>query len=466
MTGFAEGFASGYGLVDATLHRRNMEDIEQQKLADEKQRRSEDLAFRDKQLQAQTEQHKAENQYRDKTLTENVRNNIATEEYNNKRLLQDEAQSKRSYGLDAARTQAAIATSNAERVYADEKRNRESAQLRAQNLFVTDPKTGVSQLNLTPGNELNDLKDIQTAYGVNVQKISQDLGKYQQQVQTIKNALVDPRHWVQNKAGVIQSLNDLEGHDINKGLGKYDGQDPRLKGGDVVKKEIDDIYPSPDGQGFVFSIKSTIKKGDQVFEDRGPMTQFRSSDPNDNQVRVVPAGEIIKRVEGYDAIGKVLSVNPQFVASINNLTARQAQERDKDKNIKDNYLPFESSTTDALGNVSKKTRYVDPKTSRVLDVDTLQNKQTLDQAISVQPQPKEQTIGLESTDGNLDKARAAVGVNPVNTPVKSETQRDTELTKSQDELQAKLKMQDALKHQREKAKKSPRHANDVTNIGL
>jgi hypothetical protein len=378
--GFAEGFAGGFGMVDAALNRRELMVQREREMATENARYNDSVSrdetrYREgKDRQGQIDKQNADwhneaNARQDKLDQRNEDHYQGEQDFRQQQEKNQTAYQQASLanqrdqiGIHAAQANAQIEMARLQQSYLKEQKAREEATLRAQNLFATDPGSGVTTLNLTPGNELNDLKDIQTAYGVNVMNVARDLPKMQRHVSTVKAALVNPAVFQQNKGAVLEALNEIEGNDINKGLGAYDGTNAELQGGQVVKKEISDIYPSPDGRGFVFNVKTYVEKGGKTYTDEGPMTQYRSSNPADNQIRVIGADQIIQRLDGYDALNKTLASNPQFVNAINSLTAK------KGKGEKDHY---EKVTSEQVGEdgytKSKKTLLYNTDKGTVID---------------------------------------------------------------------------------------------------
>jgi hypothetical protein len=377
---FAEGFAGGFGMVDAALNRRELMAQREREMATENARYTDNVTRDEKryqegkdrqgQLDKQNVDWHNESKARQDKLDEQAIANTNREYALKEQDMKNDAANRQAslslqraqVGLHAAQVNSQMETDRLQRQYMTEQKDREQATLRAQSLFATDPTTGLTTLNLTPGNELNDLKDIQTAYGVNVANVARDLPKMQQHVSTIKAALVNPALFQQNKGAVLQALNEIEGHDINKGLGAYDGTNADLQGGHVVKKEISDIFPSPDGRGFVFNVKTYVEKDGKTYTDEGPMTQYRSSNPADNQIRVIGAYQIIQRLDGYDALNKTLQANPQFVNAINSLTAK------KGKGEKDHYEKVTSEKTGEDGMTkTKKTLLYNTDKGTVID---------------------------------------------------------------------------------------------------
>jgi hypothetical protein len=380
--GFAEGFAGGFGMVDAALNRRELMAQREREMATENARYADSVTRDEKryleekerqgQLDKQTVDWHNEAKTRQDKLDEQAITNTNREYALKEQDMKNDAANRQAslalqraqVGLHAAQVNSQMETDRLQRQYLTEQKAREQAALRAQSLFKTDPNTGLTTISLTPGSEKSQLDDIQKAFGVNVSAISKDLPKYQQSVNILKSAIANPKVFEQNKGSVLQALNTLEADQINTGLGEYDGTNPELKGGHIIKKEIDNILPTDDGQGVMFSVKTYIKtKGGKTIEDGGPMTQFRSSSPVDNQIRVVSTQQMVRRVDGYDALLKTLGANPQFVDHINNLPGQNGKGKKADH--------YEKVTSETVGEdgmtKTKKTLLYNTDKGRVID---------------------------------------------------------------------------------------------------
>lgn len=376
MNGFSQGFVSGFNLVDDAYQRRRRNDLDQQKIGLENaqhqdmldrqkmlDQRDQDWHNQDLETAAHKEQFDRE-KYQNEIGLKNREFGLREADMGNDqayRQAQLENQS-RQIDIQGMQAQSNIAQNQAqteryrlETQFAREQKNREDAQRRVMtNLISQDQNTGLTTIRLTKGNEQGDLQDIQTAFGVNIGNISSDLQTFNNDLTHIKSAIADPRYFQQNKQAVISAFNNIESADINKGLGEYDGDKPEFKGGKVISKEISDVYPSPDGNGFVFNVKTIIEKGGKQFVDEGPMTQFRSSSPADDQLRVIGIDKIIQRIEGYDAISKVLESNPDFMRSVNNIVGKASQ-KDGKKDITKVKVP--AYTPEGIPNGDKEVLY-------------------------------------------------------------------------------------------------------------
>lgn len=350
--GFSEGFANGFGLVDAVLQRRERNETARQQADAEaaykqavldRQTRIDqrDQTWHEEDVKRQRQNDDFERLKFGHTVdVDNMKAGLENADFNSQfdyrnrmaGVSEMNAETSRIQAqAAAAENQAQIEKMRLETQWAKEQKSRQDALMRVQaNMIRQDPSTGLTTIHLTKGNEQNDLNDIQAALGVNVGKIAGDLQTFNTDLTHIKSALADPRYFQQNKQAVLKAFNDIDGADINQGVGDYDGDKPEFKGGKVIRKEISDVYPSPDGKGFVFNVKTTIEKNGKEYSDEGPMTQYRSSSPADNQIRVLGIPEIIQRIEGYDAVGQVLQANPDFIDTVNRVAGRSAKDGKKD----------------------------------------------------------------------------------------------------------------------------------------
>lgn len=337
---FAQGFAQGFNMVDSALQRRNIQMLEEDRIAKE-ERRYNEQASRQKERDArsdmqadrayslQVDSANTQKEHFDKTFgLQEKQTNAAIEhqkaqERNAAAQLGISAMNARS---NAARDAAAIENYKVQtrmhQLQLDQARQEAERQASFElikPMMVTDEKTGVTTITFSEDRDFakKQMDALSRYTGLDVKKFYKDPVAISGHVNQIKSALIDPQHWSKNKQQVIDSLNYLESMDINKGLGPYDGSNPQLQGGKIVSKKINDIYPSPDGKGFVFNVETVVEKDGKRYTDAGPMTQYRSSNPADNQIRLVTPDQIIKRLEGIEALGKTLELNPQQVNYIN-----------------------------------------------------------------------------------------------------------------------------------------------------
>jgi hypothetical protein len=80
-------------------------------------------------------------------------------------------------------------------------------------------------------------------------------------------------------------------------------------------------------------------------------------------LKTVTRQQLMQRLDGQDALAKILTANPQFTQQIKAIYAR-THESDK----KDNYLKFDQTVTDAQGAETKSNIYVEPSTQKTLAI--------------------------------------------------------------------------------------------------
>jgi hypothetical protein len=363
MTAFTEGFNSGFGLVDAALQRRRANDNYEQRMATEDARYQDGLNRQNildqreqdrynNELAANAEAVKFEQEkYRHQLVKDDREFGLKeADQFSNNAYRQAQLENQgKQLDINAMQARSAVAENQAqteryrlETQYAKQQKAREDAQryVRA-NIFVTNPNTGETSIRWNKGNELNDLAMIQQATGINVGKIAGDFNRFNQDLKHIKSALAVPGYFQQNKQAVIKAFNDIEFDDINKGLGPYDGDNPEFKDGEVVRKEVTDVYPSPDNKGFVFNVRTIVRKNGKDYVDEGPMTQYRSSSPADDRIRVVGTDQIVRRIDGLDVLGIALATNPEWTQAAANAYRQQTPgtKGDYQPVIEENYNP-------------------------------------------------------------------------------------------------------------------------------
>jgi hypothetical protein len=363
MTAFTEGFTAGFDLVDDAMQRRRKNDLAEQQMGLENVRyldglnrqqridqRDQDWHNQELEAAARKEQFDQE-KFQHEVVKDNKTLGLQEADTLNQNAYRQGMLGVSQMNADTSRIQAqAAATENqvqAERYrletqWAKQQKAREDAQRYVQaNIFTTDPNTGETTIRWNKGNELNDLAMIQQAAGVNVGKIAGDFNRFNQDLKHIKSALAAPGYFQQNKAAVIKAFNDIEFDDINKGLGPYDGDNPEFKGGEVVRKEVTDVYPSPDNKGFVFNVRTIVRKNGKDYVAEGPMTQYRSSSPADDQIRVVGTDQIVRRIDGLDVLGIALAANPEWTRAAANAYRQQTPgaKGDYQPIVEENYNP-------------------------------------------------------------------------------------------------------------------------------
>ena len=376
---FSEGFTQGFGMVDAALQRRNALASDKDKQALDELHYQDALkrqGLQDAQTQAwhketsaveaakthyQQGQDRQVNNRADKTLAAEI------EDKKIARGLQAQANSLNAVQAQtqAAHYQKLNDKADFERQYLKDQNEKTKATERAQHFFIKDPSGGISLTIPTGRDGIKALSDIGTAYGLNVKKVAADVGQHLQDVDLLKSAMANEKVALsqQNLPVVIDALNRVEAVDIKQGSGlQADGVTT------ITAKKIVNIHDIDGSGNLVFEVESTgtqkNKNGKQVpYKNIAPMTQFRSSDPNDTVLKTVTRQQLMQRLDGQDALAKILTANPQFTQQIKAIYAR-THESDK----KDNYLKFDQTVTDAQGAETKSNIYVEPSTQKTLAI--------------------------------------------------------------------------------------------------
>lgn len=374
MAGFSEGFAQGFGLVDAAMQRRQQNALAQQQA-------EQNDAYRQAVLNRQTGIDQRDQTWHNEEQAAAARKEAFDREKFGHEVFKDnktlglkesEQASEAAYRKNAADT----ALMNARTVQFNARANADEGQARAdyqrlqmRNLQAqtdkqnaldrlkpflrVDQATGaVSPINVPAENLPGFINDARIGLGVDLGRWAKDFPKHQANVELLKSAVMQPQLFNANKQRVLDALNDLEAVDINKDYGNANAGQKRIT--DVLYHPPEQGYP----EGF-FTFEAEVNGMDaqgRPTVSRGPVTEFRSSNPADQNVRRVTPSQLVRRVDGYDALGQLLVANPQALEQINNALAT---ERKPEKN----YLRAD------VGNEygEKTTQYIDPDSGNVID---------------------------------------------------------------------------------------------------
>lgn len=374
--GLAEGFAQGFGLVDAALQRRRANELEEQKMAQDKAYKEREFGLKDAEIgvhrqnadtyakyyQSQIDNIGFDNKLARDTFEETKKNNGIK----NRIDLNNSETSLLSAQGNFLHNQALVAKINDETRRAKELEAREKAIPIYEGMQTQDGKLAFSS---NPELLNQQLDALHTLSNVDWRKAYENPAEFDGHVQNIKSGLVNPAYWQQNKDSILKSLNTIQKRDIEAGkIGTvYDGNDRSLVGGRVENVAIDDAMPSPNGDGLVFSVKTTYKMPDgSLKETQGPMTDLRTANPNvDPNVRVVPYSGMVGKLDALDQISKAVNNDKTHLQYIQSLIKQTNGGKSEDKNIQDNYLKFnEKKTNPTTSEETESTVYKDPKTGR------------------------------------------------------------------------------------------------------
>ncbi len=349
--GLAEGFASGFSLVDAALQRRQANETAAQRLEQDRADHAEEMQYKSRDMALKESAGLADAQYKQgmSNYYSGLSDNMTTD---NKLARETFEESKRhsaaqdkigllNAGTGAAQAQSAIdehkvdiETKRFELEAAKQAKAKAEALQRIQTNIVAK-SDGTGQVHIPAGEQGEKFfEDFKLGTGNDIVDIAGNFPQYKQAVEIAKVAVTNPQAFANNKQPIIDALNVLEKNDINKGLGK------QSDGTYVSAKEVSNIlYHEPQQgypQGFYsFSVKSfgTDKDGNYMERDGDPVTQYRSSSPYDNNVRIVTPEQLTRRVIGHEAITHMIESSPEIS---NHLTSIYS-ERTKDKKVSKEY---------------------------------------------------------------------------------------------------------------------------------
>ncbi|MGZ4968046.1 MAG: hypothetical protein ACXV8O_01405 [Methylobacter sp.] len=329
----ADGFAQGFGLVDAALQRRQANETMAQKVAQDQADHAEEMQYKNKELGLKSDELASNKGLKDaqSKYYAGLSDNMTTD---NKLARDTFEENKRHNGVqegigisnantDAKQTQAAIDEHKAdvdtkkfelEKAKSDLQKQKDAQWLMG---FSSKGQDGDVKLNI-PDDKLEEFDSrSRNVFGTGMSDVAAKLPERQQALTTIQQAVTHPER--ANKQQLLASMNLLDADTINKGIGKFDGPSTSpLYGGVVERKEItdilshpaDDISPVPYYTGVITQYGKNAK-GQEV-SDSGPLTQFRSSNPNDKNVRVITEEDLVKHYAGHEALNAAMADNPAF----------------------------------------------------------------------------------------------------------------------------------------------------------
>lgn len=309
---FAQGFTSGFNMVDSALKRRDDTEFQKQQAALENVRYEKKIGteaqYHKEGLDAQARQEATQAAYRKEDVA------FRDTELKNQRDYQQGslANARANTANDTARVGLAEKSQNWEMQTKDREIKRQESLARMQNVFAQDPATGAMNITVPQGYQRQFFEDAKAGMGLDLSEVAQQHDDFKNSVGLLKSALIsgDPRHL--NNPEVLKAINRVESKDINQGLS-----------GDVKRKEIVGFEQHP--QGLLPIVRSFDKDGNPIGKD-APVTVGRTSDGND-QLRFLQPQQLVQRVDGFDALSNILDANPdykQFLA--NGATKKEGKE--------------------------------------------------------------------------------------------------------------------------------------------
>ncbi|MEI6297277.1 MAG: hypothetical protein WCO84_06610 [bacterium] len=362
--GFAEGFSSGYGLMDATLKSKREEALKQDELAAKNAQAASTLDMENRKLglaevtQADTKQHRADvmGYYKD-NLAGNLAEKQATLGYRTQESKERAAHDAASLGI-----QQTNADTNASQARASETRNAalskqndseikikeaeaesaakaqtklEAGQYAQANWMNSDGTLDGKAIAADPVNATKYLGDL----GVDMNHLGKNPELYHNAVQTLQNTF----QGYDGKAPMDEATNPEAMDAFNtifKGqLGTNIGKDVAGKGKIISTKATDILShqgtPTQDNpSGMLYSIGLVnIYRGKDGKEHQdqtaAPLTQLRSNDNPDDPARGFTASQLHEALQGNAALIDGLISDPNVMGRWGNVVKRNLPKAEK-----------------------------------------------------------------------------------------------------------------------------------------
>ncbi len=389
MTGFAEGFASGYGLMDATLQHQDEKKLKQQILDNENAHYADTSAREDRRDRASTDQFEKNYGLRaaEQKATATHLINADNVSQQNADSIEQSRKDTASYQQGSLGIQAMNARSNAAKDAAAI--NASNIQVKKDNLAMAqaikeqeakdarqylfanhvDANGQLTNLPTTKEGSEKFIKAIDSGFGIDAHSIYKAPVESYKAVQTLQNSFKNHDGGeinAENDPDAINAINAIYGKQINNEIGK-----DTLKGTIVKKSPYSivphDVAPTPDnptGKVYSIGVKTTYKRDGKEYTDSTPqpITQFRSDDKNlDPNARYFTPNQLLASINGHAAAVDFIAspqLKPVFEA---------AAARNKPKTENGDYKVVESQqiSPDGMTIYKTPTGIIDQDTGRV-----------------------------------------------------------------------------------------------------
>jgi hypothetical protein len=372
MTGFADGFATGYGLVDRTLTERESAELRRQQL-DQQDRQSHDALARqinsdavqntqfDKRigldqsrnesqekyqqgsLDLQRQQHENQNNQFDKRIgldnrklgiEENIANAVITDKQT------DNERENKKLGLEELKTKSVARTNDYTQKREQAKFEQEQRQIAAKNglKFLNnfyDPNTGAFNPPTDPKNAEKLRQSVIDYSGIDPVDVYNNESQYHKSIADVQESFDSHVGETLDDPKSIGSVNTLFGGLIRTGIGeKVEGK------GEVIDKQAHSILPhkvtptkdNPSGIVYTIAVQTKYKKdGKEVVDNPGPMTELRSNDREvDPNIKTFTADQLFKATNALSATVDFISTHPQLRASLKQASKVAGEKSDKE----------------------------------------------------------------------------------------------------------------------------------------
>jgi hypothetical protein len=390
MAGFSDGFAQGFGLVDAAMQRRTTNDIAQQELAQKteanriaEEKNNREFGLKDVENRLKEAENQSQDKYRQGMIEyyksqANTNRDELNKDYEIQkgalRVNEQNAKTNQIQAQAAANESAAATKLKNWQLQSQQNAEAKQAALSRFRAFVHTDPDGTAMVRL-PGGEagIKALEDFKTFSEVDPIAVASSYPEYKQAFQTMQQAALNPAAFAKDQRSALQALNTLWSIGINKGVGPYDGEDPRYIGSTIDRKEASSILYHPPEQGYpegFYTLEVTSygkDKDGKPIKSTGPMTEFRSSSLHDQNVRRITPQQFAQQMFGYEAIINLLDANPQFRADLPRIAGIGVKGKDSKGKIIRTKVPAYEGEGESRTKTGDKEVLYDSTTGRVID---------------------------------------------------------------------------------------------------
>jgi hypothetical protein len=350
MTGFAEGFANGYGLIDTTMKNRDERNLKQAALDAEEAHYKDTKAQDEKIYNRDAVYHK---EGLDKITRDEVLAADAVKKSDKQQIFANENTKKvtdstisHQASVDASNKIQSIAAANASNASAGvsnfalqsaqiKKKADDSAQYIQNNFTTTDANNVMSIVAPKNDKEATTLLGHLHNLGIDASSMAGNSEHFSNAINTMQHVAMDNSLIDTHNPQVMEAANTVFGNAINQ-RGKQTLADGRVIENRTIKSIL--VHPSPDGNPandqFTIDLNITGKdKNGKAFTYDSPMTQHRQPAEEDPTKRVFTRDQMAKMVIGSNQAFNIINSNPDLKSRLtaavkNNLPAKEKGDYD------------------------------------------------------------------------------------------------------------------------------------------
>lgn len=379
LRGLADGFTSGFNMVDSAISRRKESEL--RKLAMDQQQQNADRAydFSKDQFDYRKEADTADRQ------RQSERDKVGDQRWQTELEL-NKRNSDRSYGLQAASLQQRREELSYQRAEQKRQQRLEEEKPMAQALYnrlaSSDGQWDDEALRLasqiSKDNPLNPTR----FYGQEKIQAVSDMNKIMPQVLGGQMDYNDP--------AVIRIANQVLAPHLQRNIGEKDPQ----TGKEIKSKELAHIGLTEDGQSVIPTLKVTYSDGSAAFR---PMTRNGSSDPEDS-ISPIPLSRLMQEFRGYGQMVGAINSDPSTAEFMNRmLNGDSKNERAEAKEYRTQIINSQKERAKAVAK--------DPDNAAAINAQFDQLDDQVKQAYGQQPEDRTTPV-LQLWAGN-DSGKAA-----------------------------------------------------------